>query len=129
MWGWFMLWILVRIVKPTRKDQKGYTWRLLKKLSPWSLIKVDNSDALGSIFRRTFRWLIMYIFVALLTALVFDGHMEEITRYMILILIELDDYVNGDDDDRKRRWDWVKNKIKWKMELPQPVPAGSKIGS
>ena len=35
----------------------------------------------------------------------------------------LDDLLTGDDDDRwRRRWESLKNKVKWKMRLPVLVP-------
>lgn len=48
--------------------------------------------------------------------------------FILLILLYLDDYFTN-DDNHKKWWAEVRNKIKWKMELPAPVPAGSKVGS
>lgn len=42
--------------------------------------------------------------------------------------LAIDDYFS-DDDTWKRFKDAVRNKIKWKMELPKPVPVGGKVGS
>lgn len=41
---------------------------------------------------------------------------------IILIAYVIDDWFS--DHDRKKFWAEVRNKIKWKMELPKPVHAG-----
>lgn len=39
-----------------------------------------------------------------------------------LVVLNVDDLVTGDDDDRwRRRWQAVKNRVRWRMVLP-PVP-------
>lgn len=52
-------------------------------------------------------------------------HVSNNSFYWIgIIILFLDDAFFGDDDDRwKRRWQAVKNKIKWKMVLPKPQTA------
>lgn len=43
--------------------------------------------------------------------------------WSIFIALYLDDYMTGDDDQWKRRWEAVRNKVKWLMELPRlPQP-------
>ena len=43
--------------------------------------------------------------------------------WLILIVLDLDDYVNGDDDDRWRKLrEGAKNRVKWLMELPARQP-------
>lgn len=37
-----------------------------------------------------------------------------------IIALYLDDWITN-HDDFKKFGDWVRNKVKWKMELPQPV--------
>lgn len=49
--------------------------------------------------------------------------------YLVICALYLDDYFTGDDDDMKKKWQEVRNKIKWKMKLPAPAPAGSRVGS
>lgn len=46
---------------------------------------------------------------------------------IVVIALYFDDWLTN-HDDFKKKWDWVRNKIKWKMKLPVPAPAGSKVG-
>lgn len=45
-------------------------------------------------------------------------------QWTAFIALYLDDYLTGDDDRWKRFKDEARNKVKWLMELPAPVPSG-----
>lgn len=45
--------------------------------------------------------------------------------WSVYILLFVDDYLTGDDDQTKRFLNWVKNKIRWKMYLPQTASESS----
>jgi hypothetical protein len=61
---------------------------------------------------------------------IWTGHDTTISILWSIAVIALyfDDWMTNHDDFQKK-WDLVRNKIKWKMELPEPAPAGSKVGS
>jgi len=41
--------------------------------------------------------------------------------FIAIAILYIDDVLFGDDDQTKKRWESVKNRIKWKMELPAPI--------
>lgn len=51
------------------------------------------------------------------------GHKSFYVYCILMCALYIDDYFS-DDDDHKKFWDTVRNKIKWKMELPKPVKVG-----
>lgn len=65
------------------------------------------------------------LFVAIVSELAIrplsDPTVAELFYYLMVTLLFLDDYVTGGDDDWRKRWQEVRNKVKWKMELPQPA--------
>lgn len=46
-------------------------------------------------------------------------HIRHVYGFVWLAFV-LDDHLFGDDDLRRRRWEAVRNKIRWLMELPKP---------
>lgn len=44
---------------------------------------------------------------------------HESADFIFIIVLYLDDIYFNDDDKWKKRWQTLKNKIKWKMTLPQ----------
>lgn len=56
------------------------------------------------------------------------GNFMSYIYFMSVIMLYLDDWLTN-HDDFKKFGDFVRNKIKWKMKLPMPQPAGSKVGS
>jgi hypothetical protein len=104
---YMILWLVVMMAVPVRKHQKGIAWTFLRKIPPWRLIR--GMEPFQCFVR--FMLLVYSIVWWLPTEAVFS----------VYILLEMDDYLNGDDDDRKRRWEGVKNKVKWLMELPAPA--------
>lgn len=126
-WLYFALWMLVGIVKPIRKDQKGIVWTALGKLPPFR--NISREAPLGRAMRFLILWTILFVVTSIIFSAMGMGYEQQaIIRVILFILIELDDFVNGDDDDKKRRWEAVKNKIKW-LWTPQMEPAGVKVGS
>jgi len=62
------------------------------------------------------------------TIAVWGWHAPNAIFWPVAIGFLIDDYVFGDDEDLKRRWQAVKNSVKWKMKLPEPAPARSGTG-
>lgn len=115
-WLWFALWLVVDIAVPQRRLCRGYVSRLLAKVIPpkrWWYPK-------GRFHHGLYRNIIWWLLCGVLNQLV-ARQFRDILFWGGLILLYLDDYVNGDDDDPKKRWEGVKNKIKWKMRLPEPL--------
>lgn len=46
--------------------------------------------------------------------------MEDLVWWAPQIVVLLDDWLFH-DTDLKKKWDMVRNKIKWRMELPEPL--------
>lgn len=66
--------------------------------------------------------------VALFTVIPFDEIVINIYPglfYYSLLALYLDDWLTGDIDKWKRRWQSLKNKIKWKVFVPSPVRSPS----
>jgi len=114
---WFFLSLALHIAWPTR-FRNGYIMRAIRKI----VHKPKES---------TWVWL-SFIGVALLVSslveTVSSDRAGDVVYWMILLGQLLDDYLNGDDDSWKKRWEGVKNKIKWLMELP-PKPAEGQVQS
>lgn len=96
-----LVWIL-----PLRKIQNGYFWRGVRKLLPG---RWGSRDPIVVVVRHLvsyFGWYGVCLFVL-------PDPWFEAVFFPALIVIGLDDLYNGDDDDRKRRWESLKNKVKW----------------
>lgn len=98
---WMALWIL-----PASKMGNGYTGRILFR---W-------------VHRRN-RYIVRFMCwwgVSLVVSFLWHRPFAfSITFWPVAIGFIADDYYFGDDDERKKRWDAVKNKIKWLMDLPK----------
>lgn len=71
----------------------------------------------------------IFVLLALFYALVFGTALSDLYvtagLWVLIIALYIDDYLFGDDEG-KRRWDWVRNKVKWRMKLLQPAKAHPK---
>lgn len=100
---------------------KGLISRLLAKLRVFGKRPFEASRWWG---RRIRQLLAMYATLfALYIGPWFDT--DDLTPcyvfWAVFIILYLDDYLFGDDDNFKRFWEGVRNRIKWKMELPEPA--------
>ncbi len=120
--GYYFLWIIAMNVVPERKKQNGYIWRGLRAtMFRWILSQKPPKQMMRRFLTFSFAlWAITEPFL--------NEPISGSLFYTLLIVMELDDYLNGDDDDRKKRWEAVKNKIKWLMDLP-PKPAEGQVQS
>lgn len=114
---WWVLYFMALFFVPKAKVHKGYGWSFLRRwIYPWKWIPAvypDWREPLHSLGR-------LLALGCLLWPLAFFQDEGWVWFYLAIIVLALDDYVNGDDDDRKKRHEWVKNKIKWLMQLPAP---------
>lgn len=118
VWVWFIVYVGVQVFVPHRRHQRGYVWTLLRRLPPWRW--VPGWTVLRCWLRHAMLWTLAFVGYWLLLP---DWALLH-ALYLSAILVELDDYVNGGDDDRRKRREWACNKIRWLMELPAPRPAG-----
>lgn len=122
--AYFIVWFVVMMMVPPRKHQRGYIWRLLRKLPPWVFIRGEfNPREFRTLFRTWLRFIILaWALLGVLSVIGVSGGLHGALFYTTLTVIELDDLYNGDDEDRKRRWEGVKNKVKW-LWTPAMEPA------
>ena len=115
-WAWMVLGLAVQwgmILMWPRRIGKGL---VTKKMWRWPLI--------GSSLPTTVRSKQVFSLIAVFWTIQFgvaDTIYGVAGFWVALIGLYLDDYLFGDDEG-KRRWDWVRNKIRWKMALPEPAP-------
>jgi TctA family transporter len=112
--GWMLLAIgseiVVKRVYPKR-FMKGIISRFItRRLGRFGILKVEGV-------------LIITLYVS---CRVSGSDLPFILFPLFIIARILDDYINGDDDERKRRRMWLRNKLKWKMKLPELAPASSR---
>lgn len=124
--GLLGLLVLTRVV-PFPKVQNGYGWRALRRTAFRRMSGMDGST-------KAMRHLILFgaTYLPFLVLVFVSPGVGVWGCAGVVLLIDallVDDLLNGDDEQRKKRWDAVRNKIKWRMELPAPVPAGSRVGS
>lgn len=67
----------------------------------------------------------LWWFIARVLDLAVGPAVEQVVFWSGYIGQALDDYFFGDDDDRRRFWEGVRNRVKWKMELPRRQPTGT----
>ena len=120
--AWFLLYLLCCFMVPNRKLQRGYIWRTLRKLPPFRRWPRDD------LWHQFLRFQVVFVFWFTLIDIISPGGignqrhpLHNLISWGFFIVLMLDDYVNGDDDNIRRLFKWAKNKIKWAMELP-PVP-------
>jgi len=116
-WGWVILGLAVQwfvmLAFPTRIG-KGV---LTKLMWSWPLI--------GSRLPVRVRMKQVFILIGIHWTIQFgitDTKVYGIAAFWCaLIALYVDDYLFGDDEGR-RRWESVRNKVKWRMALPEPQP-------
>lgn len=134
--AWFMLLNWEFAVYPKRVD-KGYLGQLQRKL----LIRLFLNRMSMSQLLRLGMWRMflmdMLCFVLVMTpfswillfGLPLVGFDPGGGYFFLAYIIRIfDDILNGEDDAWKKRWDSVKNKVKWKW-TPAMEPASTRLGS
>lgn len=113
LWVGFAVWMpVVVLFSPEDRAWKGNFGRLFIKLP-----LVRNLHRWGGPF---FFWLVWWQFLIVVGT--FTIHDPSLT-FFIDTARRLDDYFNHDDDSWRKLWEGVRNKVKWKMELPpEPIP-------
>jgi hypothetical protein len=121
-WAWVILVLVVQLgcilLKPRNIGKGKYITMPLRRALP---------KIFDHMWCRLFQILLL-IGIQLMIDAVMHGHLGFYLYCVGMIALYLDDYLS-DDDDRKKFWDMVRNKIKWKMELPKPVSVGGKTAS
>lgn len=129
VWTVLMLFCIVHIMLFPERNMKGYIGRYLRKLVRrlWGEAELT--------FGYFGRYFVLLMFAANVMAVPYYLALwwlgigkDPDERYGMAITIAMvvwavDDHINGDDDNRKRRWESVKNKVKW---LWTPDMEGSK---
>lgn len=109
---WLLLTLIVQfmgnIIYP-HKHENGYITRFMKKL-------VRAPRETFSLFRLA--QMLFFLF----NERVIYSTPYHLSYYIPVIILYLDDIFSEDDDTWKRRFRTAKNKIKWKMKLPQTQP-------
>jgi len=96
-----------------RRYGNGFTGKALKKL-----VRQQQS-----------RVLVRYLLWFGIAVVVWGwAHIPDVPFWPVAVGFFIDDYLFGDDEDLKRRWQAAKNSVKWKMKLPEPAPARSGTG-
>lgn len=101
---WIAMYFFSYIITPWNKLGNGYTGRIFFRWVP-----------------RNWRYVVRYMAWWGITLVPILMGIPNYVFWIVAIAFIVDDYYFGDDDERKKRWDLMKNKIKWLMDLP-PVP-------
>lgn len=117
-WAWLGLYFLSQFSVPAKKKCRGlFTRYILARIIPprrwWK-------SAPGNDTYRYFLWMGVNLPLQY-TVLLHNDALGEAIFWGGYILMLLDDYLFGDDNSWKKFKEWAGNKIKWKMELPQPA--------
>lgn len=74
-------------------------------------------------WRNSYRYMLWVVgsLPLLFSGVVNSANARYAVFFGVYILLLLDDYIFGDDENRKKMREWARNKIKWKMKLPAPV--------
>lgn len=119
---WMLLAIATEIVLLSLKPAnigRGYLTRMLTRLPRIGRIfRGDPRKVIGP------RLLICLLIGIVVTFVTLNEIIGGSVMYGLVVVFFIDDYYNGDDDWRKR-WQAVRNRIKWKMRLPAPQPSRS----
>lgn len=113
----FVIYIASYIIRPQNR-YKGKIWRFFARFR------------LGRKARDSGLWWWTFYMGAVFvcgTFAIFTGVNIGSAPFWFVVVCAVDDYFNGNDDGWKL-WDTVRNKIKWKMDLP-PAPAEEQVGS
>lgn len=120
-WSWIVLVVAIQWITP-RLNPKGYQKGKLFTMPLRKRIKFFDS------FWCRFKQITCVLFPFDLFLHVTVGNIASYVYFMSIIILYLDDYMTN-DDNLKRWMTAVRNKVKWKMILPVPTPADSKVGS
>lgn len=124
--GWFIAWIglvfWVSLSYPQRYC-RGIISRKWQKV----IFRNRNVDKWGEHFQRLTTRMSQLLAWGMVAAALHYGpakwDVPDAIYWPVAAIPYIDDVLTGDDDDRwKRRWQAVKNKLKWRMVLPAPVP-------
>lgn len=111
-WSWVVLTLVIQlgsqIIKPRNYMRGKYLTMPLRNRFP----RVFNNwwCRMIQIFSLLFSYFVIAAF----------WHGAAYLYFISLMALAIDDYF-ADDEDKKRFKEWVRNKVKWKMELPKPV--------
>lgn len=121
--AWLLISIWLQAVFPKRYDN-GYIARFQKKIVTFVVGPKQFSLRWFGFDLLVFVVLMTPIGIAIgkLLALVGFEELDDKGAWIALLLRLLDDYLNGEDDGWKKRWEAVKNKVKWKW-TPAMEPA------
>lgn len=114
--AWCGIYILMVVVIPSKKKGNGYITRWLRKWMRPRFLWESPRDAFHS---RYMYWLI--ITLGPLLASVIRSDVYRLIFWPVVIGLCLDDYLNGDDELKKKLHELV-NKVKW-LWTPQMEPA------
>lgn len=121
-WTWLIFTIMIQLGSQLL-NPKGY--------QRGKLLTLPMRKAMPKMFdhnfcRLTQLWIVLLPLNVFLSF--FIGKWSNYVYFILVIALSLDDYLTN-DDNFKKWWMEARNKIKWKMKLPEPAPAGSKVGS
>lgn len=120
-WSWLILTVAIQFIAPAA-NPKGYQRGKLLTMPLRKRVKFfDNHSC------RTKQIILICVPTDFIGHMIIGNFMSYI-YFLSIIALFIDDWLTN-HDDFKRFGDFVRNKIKWKMKLPSPVPAGSKVGS
>ena len=115
-WMWMVLGVCVQLFVGGVFPKRLGRGLLTKPMWTWPLLRAKSPSAVR-LKQLVVLWVIEF---TLDMGTGIDDLLLTAGFWFLVIVLYLDDYLFGDDDG-KRRWDWVRNKIKWKMELPEPA--------
>ena len=120
-WGWDLLFLIVFFFLQLSRPKNFCRGRVSRLLSKHFLPRAFWRPEMPLYFSRLFLCLLVSLPVRMASTLV--GHA---LFWLLTIGLLLDDYYFGDDDHWQRFKELVRNKVKWKMQLPQPVNEGGR---
>lgn len=121
---WVTLPIIAMVVVSLNKPNAFCRGRLLSR-PLWSLFPSSKPIPVSIICRIVQMVGALSVAFTLEILVGWDATVVNMLYGLALLALWLDDWFTGDDDERKRRWEAVKNKVKWLMVLPRPVPQGT----
>jgi hypothetical protein len=111
IWLWMIFTLFVQVLCPML-NPKGHQRGKILTMPLRKRVKFFDSEWCRT--KQIFVLIVINIPVSLFV------HFSTYIYFFIIIALFLDDYFTN-DDDMKKWWMEVRNKIKWKMELPQPA--------
>jgi hypothetical protein len=121
-WGWLMVTIMVQLycaLTNPKSYQKGklFTAPLRKRIP--QLFDNNYCRFVQIMFLYSGSTIVLVMFSTMTVGIIY---------FCSAMALAIDDYLT-DNDDLKRWMKEIRNKINWKMKLPAPAPAGSRVGS